>query len=67
MKLWWVHLETMIATLMAFQHSKNHQHLEKFKQIFSYSFEKVKRDDILLSKVHIFSTTLIYFIHLFFV
>ena len=57
MKLWWVHLETMIATLMAFQHSKNHQHLEKFKQIFSYSFEKVKRDDIHLSKVHIFYCT----------
>ena len=42
MKLWWVHLEAMVASLMAFQHTNSQQHWEKFVKIFKYSFEKVE-------------------------
>jgi N-acylglucosamine 2-epimerase len=41
MKLWWVHLETMIATLMAFKATGNTKHWNQFVQIADYSFQHV--------------------------
>jgi len=40
MKLWWVHLEAMVATLMAFQTSKQDKHWTSFLRILNYSFDK---------------------------
>jgi len=40
MKLWWVHLESMIATLMAYQHTNKENHLQSFQKIYNYSFSK---------------------------
>ena len=37
-KLWWVHLEAMIACLKAYQVSKNHDVLDWFKKIHTYSW-----------------------------
>ena len=42
MKLWWVHLEALVATLMAFQHSNSPEHRENFIKIFKYTFDKVE-------------------------
>ena len=42
MKLWWVHLEAMVATLMAFQHTKRQEHQDSFVKIFKYTFDKVE-------------------------
>ena len=42
MKLWWVHLEAMVATLMAFQHTNSQEHRENFIKIFNYTFDKVE-------------------------
>ena len=39
MKLWWVHLETMIATLMAYQHTKTDKHWDSFLQVFNYTMD----------------------------
>ena len=37
----WVHCETLVATLMAYQHTHNIEHYKSFKRIFDYTFEKV--------------------------
>ena len=42
MKLWWVHLEALVATLMAFQHTNSGEHKENFIKIFNYTFDKVE-------------------------
>ena len=42
MKLWWVHLEAMVATLMAFQHTNSQDHRDYFIKIFKYTFDKVE-------------------------
>ena len=42
MKLWWVHLEALVATLMAFQHSNSEEHRDTFIKIFKYTFDKVE-------------------------
>ena len=39
--LWWVHLEAMVATLMAAQHSASQQHFKLFRKVFDYTFDKV--------------------------
>ena len=41
LKLWWVHLEAMVATLMAAQHSASQQHFKLFQKVFDYTFDKV--------------------------
>lgn len=38
MKLWWPHCEALIAYLMAFGHSREPVLLERFKQIYDYTF-----------------------------
>ena len=38
----WVHCETLVATLMAYQHTDNTEHYNNFRRIFDYTFEKVK-------------------------
>ena len=40
MKLWWVHCETMIASLKLFMTTKNKKYEKIFKDITKYSFEK---------------------------
>ena len=42
MKLWWVHLEALVATLMAFQHTNSEEHRDNFIKIFKYTFDKVE-------------------------
>ena len=37
----WVHCETLVATLMAYQHTHNIENYKSFKRIFDYTFEKV--------------------------
>ena len=39
MKLWWVHLETMIATLMAYEVTKDPNWWNTFEEVANYSFE----------------------------
>ena len=46
LKLWWVHLEAMVATLMAAQHSASQQHFKLFQKVFDYTFDKVTSDCI---------------------
>ena len=41
MKLWWVHLETLVASLMAYQHTNTDSHWDNFLKIFNYTFDKV--------------------------
>ena len=43
MKLWWVHLEAMVATLMAYQHTNSQEHHDNFVKIFKYTFDKVEQ------------------------
>ncbi|XP_048738728.1 N-acylglucosamine 2-epimerase-like [Ostrea edulis] len=38
MKLWWAHNEALIAFLMAYKETKDPAHLDKFAQIFDYSY-----------------------------
>ncbi len=38
MKLWWVHNEAMIATLMAYGVTKDEKYMDWFKKVFDYSF-----------------------------
>ena len=38
----WVHCETLVATLMALQHTGNIEHYNSFRRIFDYTFEKVR-------------------------
>ena len=44
MKLWWTHNETLIAFLMAYQHTKEEQLIDKFAQVFDYCYAKVLPD-----------------------
>ena len=41
MKLWWVPLESLVATLMAYRHTNSQKHRDNFLRIFNYSFNKV--------------------------
>ena len=41
MKLWWVHLEAMVATLMVFNNSRQEEDWDRFRKVFKYSFEHV--------------------------
>lgn len=38
MKLWWPHCEALIAFLMAYKHTKRPELLERFSQVFDYTF-----------------------------
>ncbi len=38
MKLWWVHNETVIATLMFYKHTGDEKYLELFRKITEYAF-----------------------------
>ena len=58
MKLWWVHLEAMVASLMAFQHTNSQQHWENFVKIFKYSFEKVEPHFISLKSRYLVTSLL---------
>lgn len=42
MKLWWAHNEALIAFLMAYKETKDKRHLDRFAQIFDYSYSHVK-------------------------
>lgn len=39
MKLWWVHCESMIASLKLYEYTKNEKYWEIFKTVSSYAFE----------------------------
>jgi N-acylglucosamine 2-epimerase len=41
MKLWWPHCEALIAFLMAYEETKEEKYLEKFDQVFKYTFSHV--------------------------
>ena len=43
MKLWWVHLESLVATLMAYRHTTSQQHWDNFSKVYNYTFSKVGR------------------------
>ncbi|CAJ1055163.1 N-acylglucosamine 2-epimerase [Xyrichtys novacula] len=38
MKLWWPHCEALIAYLMAYSHTKRPELLERFSQVYEYTF-----------------------------
>ena len=38
MKLWWVHNEVLIASLMAYSHTGDEKYWERFKLVHEYSF-----------------------------
>ncbi len=42
MKLWWPHCEALIAYLMAYSHSREPVLLDRFKQIYDYTFTHVR-------------------------
>ena len=56
MKLWWVHLEAMVATLMVFDTTKKEEHWDSFKKVFNYSFEHVSVFSVRITHgwVHLF-------------
>lgn len=41
MKLWWVHCEAMVASLFAYQHTREPQHWQMFHEICQYTLSKV--------------------------
>ena len=41
MKLWWPHNEALIALLMAYTETGNELLLERFEEVFDYSFSHV--------------------------
>lgn len=41
MKLWWPHCEALIAYLMAYSHTKEPALLERFSQVYDYTFSHV--------------------------
>ena len=41
MKLWWVHLEAMVATLMVFNTTRTDEDWDRFQKVFKYSIEHV--------------------------
>ena len=44
MKLWWPHNEAMVAFLMAYQKTRDTHYLDKFLQIFDYSYKHVSME-----------------------
>lgn len=38
-KLWWVHLETLVALLKGYQHTRNTENLEWFQRVHQYSWD----------------------------
>ncbi|KAH3740178.1 hypothetical protein DPMN_046875 [Dreissena polymorpha] len=38
MKMWWVHTETMVAFLMAYQHTRDGDHLDSFARVYDYCY-----------------------------
>ncbi|XP_052240983.1 N-acylglucosamine 2-epimerase-like isoform X2 [Dreissena polymorpha] len=40
MKMWWVHTETMVAFLMAYQHTRDGDHLDTFARVYDYCYSK---------------------------
>ncbi|XP_022081272.1 N-acylglucosamine 2-epimerase-like [Acanthaster planci] len=40
MKLWWPHCEALIASLMAYQQTKEERFLEMFEKVFDYTFSR---------------------------
>lgn len=41
MKLWWPHCEALIAYLMAYSYSREPMLMDRFKQIYDYTFSHV--------------------------
>lgn len=41
MKLWWPHCEALIAFLMAYSQTKRPELLDRFSQVFQYTFSHV--------------------------
>ena len=41
MKLWWVHCEAMVASLFAYQHTREPRHWQMFHKICQYTLSKV--------------------------
>lgn len=41
MKLWWPHCEALIAFLMAYKQTKNPELLQRFFQVYEYTFSHV--------------------------
>ena len=41
MKLWWVHCEAMVASLLAYQHTREPRHWQMFHEICQYTLSKV--------------------------
>lgn len=41
MKLWWPHCEALIAILMAYSQTKRPELLERFSQVYEYTFSHV--------------------------
>ena len=42
MKLWWVHCEALIASLMAYRNTLDSKHWELFKQVLEYVIKHVR-------------------------
>lgn len=43
MKLWWPHCEALIAFLMAYSQTKKPELLQRFSQVYEYTFNHVSR------------------------
>lgn len=43
MKLWWPHCEALVAFLMAYNQTKRPQLLERFSEVFQYTFSHVSQ------------------------
>jgi N-acylglucosamine 2-epimerase len=41
-KLWWVHLETLVALLKGYAHTRNPQNLEWFERVHEYAWSKFR-------------------------
>lgn len=41
MKLWWPHCEALIAFLLAYSHTKKPELLERFYEVYHYTFSHV--------------------------
>lgn len=41
MKLWWPHCEALVAFLMAYNQTKEPELLERFSQVYEYTFSHV--------------------------
>lgn len=41
MKLWWPHCEALIAFLMAYKQTKKPEKLQRFFQVYEYTFSHV--------------------------